>query len=132
MGSKDDRGAGKSSVARTYLAVLALVIGLIFSHLPLPAAPSSVDHLGAVGCEATADDCCGPDAGAEAPADSGPEPCCPDGCQHCPRPCCSAPLALVAAGAPSLEHGLTAPRLDLPPAVFTSAAREGVFHPPRA
>jgi hypothetical protein len=139
---------------RRSVGVALLVVSLILAHLPIPTTAASVPA--ALVCSSTAtsacseaealapddccapapvvqalDPCCAPTAEAENPGEGG-EPCCPSGCKHCPRPCCSAPLALISdVGKLTIEFSATA-RAELPLPDYTSAAPAGVFHPPRA
>ena len=62
------------------------------------------------------------------------DPCCPDGCQHCPLPCCSGTpfvkiAPVVAAQAPSNEPVVLPPLPDYP--VLTYLAARDLDPPPR-
>jgi len=135
------------------VGVFLLAISLVLVQLPVPSAaapapgalvcsapsapacaevePAALDDCCApVPAARAVDSCCAPTADAEAPSEGG-DPCCPTGCKHCPRPCCSPPLALIFRGGDLAVQLVAGPKAELPLPDHTSAVLKGVFHPPR-
>lgn len=127
-----------AAVAKPGVLVSATDAGLASESVdtccePTPVLVSAVDLC----CEPTTvlvaaaqDACCAPSRVES--EEEGEDPCCPNGCSHCPQPCCSTPLAMIAPSA-ALALDLVpapqaAPRLEEP----LAADVKNVFHPPRS
>lgn len=151
------RGRGWRRAAGIFL----LALSVLLSHLPLPSAaarttPGALVCLPATSAPSPAtpapcceparaamsppvmptqivslDACCEPASCDEERSGDGADPCCPSGCHQCPRPCCSAPLALMAGRGALMPQVIGTPRLEVQLAEYTSADLRGVFHPPR-
>jgi len=115
---------------------LAILIVALIGHLVFVAPGSAAVPFHAEGADCCDTDCCDPDgrcADRTDPGDTPEDDCCPNGCDHCPLPCCGNGAALLDASAiaPLVPPAAT----DLVSAVEISASGSdprGIYHPPRS
>lgn len=122
------------------LGVWLLVVSLLLASFPLPTLAATTETEPARAA-APSDTCCpserdayqpSPEDDCCAPGERDDDPCCPEGCTQCQRPCCSGPQALIAPGASSSHWRASEIPLELLERTLRSALPQGVFHPPRS